>query len=53
MPKKVRIIFLILLIAGVTGGGWYYRHQEAPVDTHTLTLYGNVDIREVQPYSAY
>lgn len=47
MPKKARIL-LVVLVAVVGGSIWYYRQQHTPQQTGTLTLYGNVDIREVR-----
>jgi len=47
MPKKA--ILLIILVVLAVGGGYYYLQHETPGPSNTLTLYGNVDIREVQP----
>jgi HlyD family secretion protein len=47
MNKKLLLAPLLLLVAGGVGYGWW-RTQEAPrTDRSQLTLYGNVDIREV------
>jgi HlyD family secretion protein len=35
-------------MAAVAGGSWYWYNAEAHVAPSTLTLYGNVDIREVE-----
>ncbi len=44
--KKVRIIVAAaLVVAAVTGAGWWLTHRQAPVTA--LTLYGNVDLRQV------
>lgn len=46
MLKK---IFVLLVLACLVGGGWYWwQTQETVSDNDTLTLYGNVDIREAQ-----
>ncbi len=49
MSKRARILLVLLIVLALGGSGWFYlRHARlAPPDT--LTLYGNVDIREVQP----
>ena len=49
MPKKVRIIVSVLALMALGGGLWLYLHQAPSGDSNGLTLYGNVDIREVQP----
>ncbi|WP_198962771.1 efflux RND transporter periplasmic adaptor subunit [Mangrovitalea sediminis] len=49
MPKMARFLILLLLVGGIGGGIWFYKHRESPSDPTQLTLYGNVDIREVQP----
>jgi membrane fusion protein YbhG len=49
MPKKVRILLVVLVVIALAGGGWFYLQSVKPQQTDTLTLYGNVDIREVQP----
>ena len=42
--------FWQFLLAAILGGGaWFYLQRTAPQPASTLTLYGNVDIREVQP----
>ena len=49
MPKPVRILLALLVVAALGGGAWFYLHREAGDGAETLTLYGDVDIREVQP----
>ncbi len=48
MRKRIVIGVLVLLLLGL-GGGWYW-HQRLNVPAgNNITLYGDVDIREVQP----
>ena len=49
MSKSALIIFAILAGLALGGGGWFYLHHDRTEGTDTLTLYGDVDIREVQP----
>ena len=49
MPIRARILLAILLAALLGGGIWFYLQRTAPQPAATLTLFGNVDIREVQP----
>lgn len=45
--KVRRLLILFLVLSAAAGGAYvYFQQEEAPTDT--LTLYGNVDIREVQ-----
>lgn len=44
--KKGVIAAILVLILAVMGGAWYYFNQ-TKTDDGTLTLYGNVDIRQV------
>ena len=44
--KKGVIAAILVLILAAMGGSWYYFNQ-AKTDDGTLTLYGNVDIRQV------
>jgi HlyD family secretion protein len=41
-------VILILLILGALGGGIYAYRRHNPVTSNVLTLFGNVDIRQVQ-----
>jgi HlyD family secretion protein len=45
--KRIRLIAAVLVLAGVAGGVWFWRRGHSPA-TSRLTLYGNVDIRQVQ-----
>ena len=49
MPKRARIALAILFLLALGSGTWFYLTHRAPETADTLTLYGNVDIREVQP----
>ena len=46
MNKKLVTLLIIILLAGITG--YYFWQQQNLEDTNQITLYGNVDIREVQ-----
>ena len=46
MPIRLRILVLILLVAGASAGWWYFGRAGQPAGN--LILYGNVDIREVE-----
>jgi len=44
-----KIVVLVLLLAALAGGAWYYRQGlVAQPATDQIVLYGNVDIREAQ-----
>ncbi|MGD0192102.1 MAG: efflux RND transporter periplasmic adaptor subunit [Rhizomicrobium sp.] len=44
--KRAPLILLIVIVAGLAAGlGWWLLHRQAP--STALTLYGNVDLREV------
>ncbi len=43
---KVALIVVVLAVAG--GGGWYWFETERQQTATQITLYGNVDIREVE-----
>ena len=45
--KRIRIIIVILVVA-VVAGLWYWHHRTQSLSADHLTLYGNVDIRQVQ-----
>ncbi len=47
MPKKLVILVLVLVAAGIGFGVYRYR-QDHRLGSRELTLYGNVDIRQVQ-----
>ena len=49
MPIRARILLGILVLILLAGGAWFYLHRDASAPTDTLTLYGNIDIREVHP----
>ena len=49
MSKRALIILGALAVLASGGGGWLYLHRGGEQATDTLTLYGDVDIREVQP----
>ncbi|HMF68379.1 MAG TPA: biotin/lipoyl-binding protein, partial [Phyllobacterium sp.] len=44
MNKPLRIVILLLVLAAIGGGAWWYLHR--PADNDSLTLYGNVDLRQ-------
>ena len=48
MKRVLRIGFVLLLLATVAAGGWYFNTQRNAQEDDVLRLYGNVDIREVQ-----
>jgi HlyD family secretion protein len=48
VKRKAPILILVLLVAAGGGYGyWWSQNHEQTVDDDSLTLYGNVDIREV------
>ncbi len=47
MPKPLRIILIVAMIAALAFGIWQYT-SEPNSDDSSLTLYGNVDIRQVE-----
>ncbi len=49
MPKRARILLAVLVVLALGGGGWLYLHRGRPEGANLLTLYGDIDIREVQP----
>lgn len=46
MKKKILLLLVIALVLGASGAAYFGNHRAANDDT--LTLYGNVDIRQVQ-----
>jgi HlyD family secretion protein len=48
LRKRARILLAVLIMLALGGGGWFYFFGDRPQGTDTLTLYGNVDIREIQ-----
>lgn len=49
MKKRIiRIIIVLLLLAAIGFGAWYFFFREAKADENKLVLYGNVDIRQVE-----
>ena len=49
MTKKLGLIAAVVLVAALGAGGWLYVQRTAMRAAPTLTFYGDVDIREVQP----
>lgn len=48
VQRKILVVLLVSAALGVAGAvGWYFSHHRA-VNNNVLTLYGNVDIRQVQ-----
>jgi HlyD family secretion protein len=45
--KKKPLIVLLLLLVLLIAGGYWWSHRQKPV-SNVLTLYGNIDIRQVQ-----
>ncbi|WP_020160905.1 efflux RND transporter periplasmic adaptor subunit [Methylobacter marinus] len=45
--KPLKIIIILAVILGIAVAGWYFRPSEQ-VDENRLTLYGNIDIRQVE-----
>jgi HlyD family secretion protein len=48
MSSKGKVAVGAIVLAVTAGGGWYWYNAAAHVAPTTLTLYGNVDIREVE-----
>jgi len=45
---RARIIAVVVLVAVVAGGAWWWHRDEAGgADSATLTLHGNIDIRQI------
>jgi len=45
--KKIILLIAVIILAAFLAGGWLY-HNRNSAETNVLTLYGNVDIRQVQ-----
>jgi HlyD family secretion protein len=45
--KKVLIPIGLLIVVVIAAGAWWWKNQEREADRQQLTLYGNVDIRQV------
>jgi len=43
-----RVIVVLLLISSAVGGGWYWKTHQKQTDSNELTLFGNVDVRQVE-----
>ena len=48
-PSRTRLLVLLMLAIALGIGGWLYLRPNRPVTGAFVILYGNVDIREVQP----
>ncbi len=48
MSAKGKVAASVVVVAAVAGAGWYWYNAEAHSAQTALTLYGNVDIREVE-----
>ncbi|MHB8885609.1 MAG: efflux RND transporter periplasmic adaptor subunit [Methylovirgula sp.] len=48
-PQRKRLLVLLLVVIALGIGGWLYLRLNRPIPVLFVTLYGNVDIREVQP----
>ena len=46
--KRIGVILAILVLLAAGVGGWLYLHRIRPQGAGLLTLYGNVDIREIE-----
>jgi HlyD family secretion protein len=49
LSKRVGFLLAILIVLALGGGGGFYFFRVRSQAVDTLTLYGNVDIREVRP----
>lgn len=45
--RALKIIIILAVIAGIAVAVWYFSRPE-PADENSLTLYGNIDIRQVE-----
>lgn len=48
MKTVIRIIVLLVLIGGALAGYWYWKSPKTLADANELTLYGNIDVRQVE-----
>lgn len=48
MKSKVLRGLVVLLVAGVAGGVWWWKSHQSELDGGDMKLYGNVDVREVE-----
>ena len=44
--KKTFVVLLLLIVAAL--GAYSYRAQQQPTDSHDLSLFGNIDIRQIR-----
>lgn len=49
MPRTALIVSAVAAALALGGAAWVYVHRDGAGETDTLTLYGDVDIREVRP----
>jgi len=47
MNKPIKIIFILLIMTGLGAASWYYNKASTQDETQ-LTLYGNIDIRQIE-----
>jgi len=45
--KRPLIVLLLVVVVGIAGGAYWWSHRQPP-SQNVLTLYGNIDIRQVQ-----
>jgi len=48
MKKIIRVILVVCLVGGAGFGIWYWQNQQNDRDAHELTVFGNVDVRQVE-----
>ena len=48
VQRKILLVSLIAVVLGAVGAAVWHFTRERSADNHALTLYGNVDIRQVQ-----
>lgn len=48
MKSKVLRGLVVLVVAGIAGGVWWWKSHQSETDGSDLKLYGNVDVREVE-----